>query len=61
MIIICESAKARLLLLPAYAMLLVTAGWVDPDTLHGEKSVKSLHDNRIYELVFSDEFNTDGR
>lgn len=37
------------------------SGWIDPDTQHAEKFLKSLKDNRVYELVFSDEFNTDGR
>jgi len=41
--------------------LFVHSGWVDPDTLHENKFLKSLKDDRIYELVFSDEFNTDGR
>lgn len=37
------------------------SGWVDPDSPHSSKNTKSYIDNRQYELVFSDEFNTDNR
>jgi beta-glucanase (GH16 family) len=36
-------------------------GWIDPDTSNEFKFVKSHTDGRKYELVFSDEFNTNGR
>ena len=37
------------------------SGWIDPDTQLSDKFTKSFHDGRTYELVFSDEFNIDGR
>eukprot|EP01038_Epipyxis_sp_PR26KG_P013633 gene13633-18294_t len=42
-------------------LAVATAGWIDPDTFHGDKSIKSNFDNRDYQLVFSDEFNTPNR
>jgi beta-glucan synthesis-associated protein KRE6 len=48
-----------------YVLLIVIAqcsgGWIDPDTQMSEKFRKSFVDDRDYELVFSDEFNTEGR
>jgi beta-glucanase (GH16 family) len=38
-----------------------TAGWIDPDTTSQAESVTSDLDDRKHTLVFSDEFNTDGR
>jgi hypothetical protein len=38
-----------------------SGGWVDPDTTISDKFITSLVDKRAYELVFSDEFNKDGR
>jgi beta-glucanase (GH16 family) len=42
---------------------LVVASWVDPDTPTEFRTTESLHDGdgRKYELVFSDEFEQDGR
>jgi beta-glucan synthesis-associated protein KRE6 len=37
------------------------AGWVDPATHGDSHRVISDVDGRVYKLVFSDEFNTDGR
>ena len=39
------------------------ASWVDPDTPYTARSTKALYsgDTRQYELVFSDEFEQDGR
>lgn len=41
----------------------VHSGWVDPDTKEEDRSTTSLYveDNREYEIVFSDEFEVDGR
>jgi beta-glucanase (GH16 family) len=36
-------------------------GWVDPDTKLADKFVRSFYDDRPYQLVFSDEFEIDGR
>mmetsp|Transcript_5236 Transcript_5236/g.7239 ORF Transcript_5236/g.7239 Transcript_5236/m.7239 type:complete len:562 (+) Transcript_5236:68-1753(+) len=41
--------------------LLVKAGFIDKDTPEDFHSVVSFEDQRVYELVFSDEFNEDGR
>lgn len=42
---------------------MVIAGWVDPDTDNAFQSITALTegDDRQYKLVFSDEFNKDGR
>lgn len=37
------------------------AGWIDSDTQLSDKYTKSFHDGRTYELVFSDEFEVEGR
>lgn len=37
------------------------SGWIDPDSVSEDVFIKSYHDGRTYELVFSDEFNVDGR
>ena len=41
----------------------VEATWVDPDTPESHRATDSLYseDSRKYELVFSDEFEQDGR
>jgi hypothetical protein len=41
----------------------VNAGWVDPDSPLQAQTTFSLveHDKRLYQLVFSDEFEQDGR
>lgn len=38
-----------------------SGGWIDPDTSISEKFVTSFVDKRVYELVFSDEFEKEGR
>ena len=35
--------------------------WIDPDTADSAKQVASLVDDRVFDLVFSDEFEVDGR
>ena len=42
---------------------LLEATWVDPDTHENYRTTESLYseDSRKYELVFSDEFEQDGR
>ena len=35
--------------------------WVDPDTVEADQTLTSFVDKREYKLVFSDEFNVDGR
>lgn len=42
---------------------LVMAAWIDPDTPMDRHSTKSLaaDDTRDYKIIFSDEFETDGR
>ena len=42
-------------------VLIIEAGWIDPDTSSAVKSVRSYVDGRTHNLVFSDEFNTDNR
>ena len=37
------------------------SGWVDPDTSTSDKFTTSYVDGRAYELVYSDEFNVEGR
>lgn len=37
------------------------SGWVDPDTTVPDRQRESYTDGKIYDLVMSDEFNTDGR
>jgi beta-glucanase (GH16 family) len=36
-------------------------GWVDPDTRERDKTIRSFTDRHEHKLVFSDEFNVDGR
>jgi len=45
------------------AMRLLEATWVDPDTSEYDRSTTPLYheDSRQYQLVFSDEFEQDGR
>ena len=40
---------------------IVRGGWVDPDTPEKLKKVQSYEDSTDFELVFSDEFNVEGR
>lgn len=40
---------------------MIDAGWIDPDTTSFAEKVVSHIDQREHTLVFSDEFNTDGR
>lgn len=44
-------------------LALLEATWVDPDTSEHAKTTRALYpeDSRKYELVFSDEFEQDGR
>jgi beta-glucanase (GH16 family) len=39
----------------------VFCGWIDPDTRGKYQTTKSLFDGKEYTLVFSDEFNVEGR
>ena len=41
----------------------VHGSWVDPDTVEYHRTIRSLHEDdvRPYQLVFSDEFEKDGR
>lgn len=39
----------------------VEAGWIDPDTHPSAHTISSHSDNSDYKLVFSDEFNVEGR
>jgi hypothetical protein len=39
----------------------VFSGWIDPDTDRNYYQTISAVDNRTYQLVFSDEFNVEGR
>jgi hypothetical protein len=39
----------------------IKGGWIDPDTNITDKSIRSFVDGRVYELVFSDEFEKEGR
>ena len=45
----------------ATSVFFVSSGWVDPDTHDKYKSTKSFVDDRLYKLVFSDEFEVDNR
>jgi beta-glucan synthesis-associated protein KRE6 len=56
---LCIRHKAGLLLLIVISQC--SGGWIDPDTSISEKFVTSFVDKRVYELVFSDEFEKDGR
>ena len=47
-----------LLYIPIYV---VSAGWIDPDTIMEDYTLLGLGDGKTYELVMSDEFNKDGR
>ena len=49
------------LYLLATSIFFVNSGWVDPDTHDKYKSTKSLVDDRLFKLVFSDEFEVDNR
>lgn len=51
-------------LLIAYGIIAhisVKGGWIDPETPIDKKSSTSDTDGRAYDLVFSDEFNVDGK
>ena len=52
---------AQLTLLLSIIISECSGGWIDPDTSISEKFVTSFVDKRVYELVFSDEFERDGR
>jgi hypothetical protein len=41
----------------------VHGSWVDPDTVEYHRATRSLYEDdiRLYQLVFSDEFEKDGR
>jgi len=56
-------ANALLRLLFALSLLevMVMGGWIDPDTDDSVKQAISYEDNKVYDLVFSDEFERDGR
>jgi hypothetical protein len=41
--------------------VLCSGGWIDPDTSISDKYLNSFVDKRSYELVFSDEFEKEGR
>jgi len=45
----------------ALALALANGGWVDRDTPLSGMSTRSLVDDALYKLVFSDEFNVEGR
>ena len=47
--------------LAGHAALPVSGGWVDPDTHESARTTVGHEDGRAYELVFSDEFNVNGR
>lgn len=47
--------------LPAKPRATGAGGWVDEMTPHGRRTRRSLFDGTPHELVFSDEFETDGR
>ena len=58
--IIC--VKVSLLLITLLSQVFqCSGGWIDPDTSISEKFVTSYVDKRVYELVFSDEFEVEGR
>ena len=44
-----------------HSVSFVSSGWVDPDTNHEDKEIKSYVNNEKLELVFSDEFNVEGK
>ncbi len=50
-----------LIFLPLLFLPLLRADWVDPDTEAEFLTTKSLVDDAEHVLVFSDEFNTEGR
>ena len=56
-------AAAMLFLVLLCSALAINAEWVDPDSPQQVRTVVSLleHDDRLYQLVFSDEFEQDGR
>lgn len=62
--IICQNPSSFLLVL-AFSLMLcqVHASWIDPDTKEDARTIKALveTDTREYKLVFSDEFEQDGR
>jgi hypothetical protein len=52
-----------ILLLTFNCLYCIHSGWVDPDTLESFHTIKSKYkkDKKLYKLVFSDEFDKDGR
>jgi beta-glucanase (GH16 family) len=48
-------------LLLALCVSELEAGWIDPDTENSAESIESYVDGKVHKLVFSDEFNTEGR
>lgn len=53
--------RGLLSLLVLCHLALQHAGWVDPDTKDRDKTIRSFANRREHKLVFSDEFNQDGR
>lgn len=44
-----------------YSLQLIEMGWIDPDTKESVKKIHSFVNYQEYDLIFSDEFNIDGR
>lgn len=55
------SSRSVLVIILSWVAWRCQAGWIDPATSQDALTVLSLENLRPYELVFSDEFNTDGR
>lgn len=60
---VCRSISCIFSLLLILGPTFTGAGWVDPDSPLEAQTTRALAkgDNREYELVFSDEFEQDGR
>ena len=56
-----KSLSYQVSILLIFVISQCSCGWIDPDTSISEKFVTSFVDKRVYEIVFSDEFNKDGR
>ena len=54
------SAIIALYSICSYAIL-AKCSWIDPDTSPSDRYIQSNVDGRVYEIVFSDEFNVEGR
>lgn len=52
--------KLCIIFLLSLLFTVVKSGWIDTDTLISDKFLTSKVDKRVYELVFSDEFNEEG-